>query len=153
VSEVTTLRSDGPREKTKRSGWDRAHLGVVVPLCVVVSIAIVCIVVAALMSAHRANEVAIERETQLLNRAIANRAEWSLRRLGTLVQPGEASRRLSAEAQQQRIGRNLKIMPDHDMVVIVDASYRPSPRDRLSGRCHAQAHQRVAAACDPAHAS
>ena len=122
MSEVATLRSDGPRKKAKRTEWDRARLGVVVPLCVVVSIAIVCIVIAALMSAHRANEVAVERETQLLSRAISNRAEWSLRRLATLVQPGEAVRHLSAEAQQQRLARNLKIMPDHDMVVIVDAS-------------------------------
>ena len=122
VSEAAPVRTDGPRERTRRTDWDRARLGVVVPLCVVVSIAIVCIIVAALMSAHRANEVAIERETQLLSRAISNRAEWSLRRLVTLAQPGEAVRHLNIEAQQERIVRNLKIMPDHDMVVIVDAS-------------------------------
>ena len=53
VSEMAPLRSDGPRERTGRTDWDRARLGVVVPLCVVVSIAIICIVVAASMSAQR----------------------------------------------------------------------------------------------------
>ena len=99
---MAPLRSDGPRERTGRTDWDRARLGVVIPLCVVVSIAIICIVVAALMSAQRADEVAVDRETQLLTRAIENRGDWSMRRLQTLVQPGDATRALSAEAQQMR---------------------------------------------------
>jgi sensor domain CHASE-containing protein len=54
---------------------------VLVPLGVVVAVAIICIVVAALTSARRADEVAIEREQALLARAIGNHGEWSLRRL------------------------------------------------------------------------
>ena len=123
---MAPLRSDGPRERTGRTDWDRARLGVVIPLCVVVSIAIICIVVAALMSAQRADEVAVDRETQFLTRAIENRGDWSMRRLQTLVQPGDATRALSAEAQQRRLGRNIRIMSDHDLVVIVDGSDRMS---------------------------
>ena len=136
MSEVATLRPDGPREKTDRTDWDRARWGMVVPLCVVVSIAIVCIIVAALMSAHRANEVAAERETQLLNRAISNRADWSLRRLMSIVRPSQAARQLSAEDQQQRIAHNLKVMADHDMAVIVDASGQMSYNSIESGEPH-----------------
>ena len=67
--------------KSKPTGWDRTRLGVLVPLGVVVAVAIVCIVVAALTSAQRADDVALERERQLLTRAIVNHGEWSLLRL------------------------------------------------------------------------
>jgi hypothetical protein len=67
--------------RSKPTGWDRTRLGVLVPLGVVVAVAIICIVVAALTSARRADEVAIEREQALLARAIGNHGEWSLRRL------------------------------------------------------------------------
>ena len=49
-----------------------------------------------------------------------------MRRLQMLVQPGDATRALSAEAQQRRLGRNIRIMSDHDLVVIVDGSDRMS---------------------------
>src|SRR5688572_20879782 len=83
VSAVASLRADKPQENSKPTGWDRARLGVVLPLGVVVAVAIVCIVVAALTSAQRADEVAIEREKQLLMKGVVNRAEWSLRKLKT----------------------------------------------------------------------
>ena len=79
--------------ESQAHGWDRARLGVVVPLCVVVAVAIVCIVVAALTSAHRADEVALEHEKQLLTRAIANHGEWSLRQLESVIATDEAVRR------------------------------------------------------------
>ena len=57
-----------------------------VPLGVVVAVAILCIVVAALTSAQRADDVALERERQLLSRAIVNHGEWSLLRLKSAAQ-------------------------------------------------------------------
>ena len=57
----------GPREKAKPTGWDRARLGVLVPLGVVVAVAIVCIVVAALTSAQRADEVAVAARAAALD--------------------------------------------------------------------------------------
>jgi len=76
----------GAAEKSKPAGWDRTHLGVVVPLCVVVAVAILCIIVAALTSAQRADDVALEWERQLLSRAVVNHGEWSLLRLKSAVQ-------------------------------------------------------------------
>src|ERR1044071_2670750 len=81
VSVVTASPPRGGRERSKPTGWDRTRLSVLLPLGVVVAVAIVCIVVAALTSAQRADDVALERERQLLTRAIDNHAEWSLLRL------------------------------------------------------------------------
>ena len=95
MSGVESARLVVPRESSKPAGWDRTRLGVLVPLGAVVLVAIVCIVVAALTSAQRADDVALERERQLLSRAIANHGEWSLHRLQAVVQsraalsPGE----------------------------------------------------------------
>ena len=86
-----------PRENPKPDGWDRARLGVVVPLCVVVAVAIICIIVAALTSAHRADEVALENEKKLLTRAIVNHGEWSLRRLRNIIVTDDSIRGLDLE--------------------------------------------------------
>ena len=74
-------RLGGARERSKPTGWDRTRLSVLIPLGLVVAAAIICIVVAALTSAQRANDVALKRERQLLTRAIATHGEWSLIRL------------------------------------------------------------------------
>ena len=86
MSGVPASPPRGVRERSKPTGWDRTRLGVLVPLGVVVAVAIVCIVVAALTSAQRADDVALERERQLLSRAITNHAEWALLRLKTTAQ-------------------------------------------------------------------
>jgi len=44
------------------NSWDRARLSVVVPFGVIVAVAIVCIVVAVLSSAQRADVIAVPRK-------------------------------------------------------------------------------------------
>jgi diguanylate cyclase (GGDEF)-like protein len=114
-----------PGEGSKPTGWDRARLGVVVPLCVVVTVAIVCMIVAALTSARRADEVAIENETQLLTRAIANHGEWSLRRLKTVVATNAAQRARAIETNpaqaQGRIKSWFSSLLDHDLVLVFNS--------------------------------
>jgi diguanylate cyclase (GGDEF)-like protein len=106
--------------------WDRTRLGVLVPLGVVVLVAIVCIVVAALTSAQRADDVALERERQLLTRAIINHGEWSLLRLRNTVQSS-----ISVSAGDiddtpamalQRLNVWLGPLLDHDLVVVCNAT-------------------------------
>jgi sensor domain CHASE-containing protein len=99
-----------------------------VPLGVVVAVAIVCIVVAALTSAQRANDVALERERQLLIRAVVNHGEWSLLRLKNVVRSADA---VSAgdidqtpSVVQPRLRAWLSPLLDHDLVVVVDSSGR-----------------------------
>ena len=97
-----------------------------VPLGVVVAVAIVCIVVAALTSAQRADDVALERERQLLSRAIVNHGEWSLLRLKNAVQSNASVRaddiNQSPAVVQPRLRAWLGALSDHDLVLVVDAS-------------------------------
>ena len=88
--------------RSKPTGWDRTRLGVLVPLGIVVAVAIVCIVVAALTSAHRADDVALDRERQLLSRAIVNHGEWSL----LPAQEVAAIRRLGQRRRYQSVARS-----------------------------------------------
>jgi diguanylate cyclase (GGDEF)-like protein len=126
VSDVASSRLGSARERLKPSHWDRTRLGVLVPLCLVVVVAIVCIVVAALTSAQRADEVALQRERQLLIRAIVNHGEWSLRRLNNVVQ-SDASVSASEIDQspalvQQRLSSWLSLLLDHNLVVVINSA-------------------------------
>ena len=115
-----------PRDNQKPAVWDRARLGVVVPLCVVVAVAIVCIIVAALTSANRADEVALENEKNLLTRAIVNHGEWSVRRLRNIIATDDSIRGLDLEGPAAltapRLSRWLDPMRDHDLMWVVGSS-------------------------------
>ena len=123
---VTSSRLGGANERSKPTGWDRTRLGVLVPLGVVVAVAIVCIVVAALTSAQRADDVALERERQLLSRAIVNHGEWSLLRLKNAAQSNASVSaddiNQSPAVAQPRLRTWLSALGDHDLVLVVDAS-------------------------------
>jgi diguanylate cyclase (GGDEF)-like protein len=148
VPEVETSRAGGARGKSKPAGWDRTRLGVLVPLGVVVAVAIVCIVVAALTSAQRADEVAIEREQQLLTRALVNHGEWSLRRLKNVVQSdvsvsaGDIDQ--SPASIQKRLSAWLSPLRDHNLVVIVNSAdqivYSQPGRNRANPKLVTAAH-------------
>ena len=122
MSGVASSRLGDAREQTKPTGWDRTRLGVLVPLGVVVAVAIVCIVVAALTSAQRADDVAIERERQLLNRAIVNHGEWSLLRLKNVAQSNNSVSaddiNQSSAVVQSRLRAWLSPLIDHDIVMV-----------------------------------
>ena len=53
---------------------------VVVPIGVIVAVAIVCVVVAALSSAQRADSVALDNERQLFTRALTTQGEEGSRK-------------------------------------------------------------------------
>ena len=63
-----------------------------VPISVIVAVAIVCIVVAVLTSAHRADEVALEHEKRLFSRALINYGERMLRELESVAATEQALR-------------------------------------------------------------
>src|SRR5262245_58160736 len=106
-------------------GWGQTRFGVLVPLGVVVAVAIVCIVVAALMSANRADVVALDRERQLLARAITTHGEWSLGRLRTAitstasVSAGDIEQ--SPAQVQQRLRTWLGPLSDHNLVLVLNS--------------------------------
>ncbi len=106
--------------------WDRARLSVVVPIGIIVAVAIVCVVVAVLTSAQRADEVALEQEQQLFTRSIADHGERVLREVESVTTSENAIRhiRLSPDLSwiQQRIGLWLETFFDHEYVFVIDAT-------------------------------
>jgi diguanylate cyclase (GGDEF)-like protein len=121
-----SVRRGVARERSKPTGWNRARLGVLVPLGAVVAVAIICIVVAALTSAQRADDVALKRERDLLTRAIVNHGEWSLRRLKTIAELNNAVGALEIErtpgVTQQRLASWLNPLSDHNLVLVLNST-------------------------------
>ncbi len=118
MAPTALFRFEEPGDKLKLTGWDRARLGVVVPLCIVVAIAIGCIVVAAITSARSADEVALDKERQLFMGSLATRGEWSFRKLKAIAPPVDENASISVEEMQRHVGRWLKTLQDHDLAII-----------------------------------
>lgn len=125
MAEQINPQSDSTGQRTGVPGWDRTRLGILAPLGIVVAIAIICIVVATLLSAHRADDVALDRERQLLARAIGTQGNWTFGRLRNL---GESTSSVSAEdieqspsLVQQRLTNWLSPLADHSLVVVLNS--------------------------------
>jgi diguanylate cyclase (GGDEF)-like protein len=126
VSAVAPRGLGEPRDNQQPAGWERARLGVVIPLGIVVAVAIICIIVAALSSAHRADEVALENEKHLLTRAIVNHGEWSLRRLRNIIATDKSIRGVDLDGPPElargRLAGWLEPMRDHDLIWVVGSA-------------------------------
>jgi len=115
----------GRPEQRPYSHWDRARLSIVVPIGAIVAVAIVCIVVAVLSSARRADEVSLGHERQLLNGALAGYGERMLRDLESVATSEEAIRNI--RDSYNPAWAKLRIAPwvdnflDHDALAILDA--------------------------------
>ena len=118
---VVRPRASDVRQYTS---WDRARLSVVVPIGVIVAIAIVCIVVAVLSSAQRADVVAVDHEKQLFSRAIGNYGERVLREVASVASSEAAiqniRRTFDPTWAKQRVGAWLETYFDHDYIFIFD---------------------------------
>ena len=108
------------------TNWDRARLSVVVPIGVIVAVAIVCIVVAVLSSAQRADEVALAHEQQLLSRALENLGKRVLREVESVASSPAAlaNIRLNFDPDwtEQRVGHWLASNFEHDHVLVFDGN-------------------------------
>jgi len=104
---------------SERRGPDRRHRGR----------AIVCIVVAVLSSAQRADEVAVQHEKNLFSRALSNYGERVLREVKSVAGSEPAIRNIRVNYDpvwaKQRVGLWLKTYFDHDYVFIFDGSNKP----------------------------
>jgi diguanylate cyclase (GGDEF)-like protein len=99
------------------------------PLCVIVAVAILCIVVAAVFSAQRANEVALEHEKNMLRNAIVYRGQWSLRMLRssmtidrTDTDPAQSTQ--ESERLISRVKSSYRKFVEHDFILIADDAGR-----------------------------
>jgi diguanylate cyclase len=142
VPAVARPRASDVRQYTS---WDRARLSVVVPIGVIVAVAIVCIVVAVLSSAQRADVVAVDHEKQLFSRAISNYGDRVLREVESVASSEGAiqniRRAFDPEWAKQRVGAWLETYFDHDYIFIFDrkddlvfsvVGYRPAETQWLA---------------------
>src|SRR5580704_3796986 len=110
----------------KRSRWEKARLSLVMPIGGIVAVAIVCVVVAVLTSARRADEVSLNREQQLLQYAVTGKGVYVLRQLESAAATGQATAHLRNTYDQawadRRVGKWLQSFFNQDVVVIVDGS-------------------------------
>jgi diguanylate cyclase (GGDEF)-like protein len=115
-------------EQRQYTSWDRARLSVVVPIGAIVAVAIVCIVVAGLSSAQRADEVAVAHEQQLLSQALSTFGRRLLREVKSVASSESAIKNIRVTFDpkwaRQRVGLWLENYFDHDYVFIFDAQDR-----------------------------
>jgi len=107
----------------KRSRWEKARLGLLLPIGTVVAIAIVCIVVAVLTSAQRANEVSLAREQELIQDAIVGHGVRTLQQLESTASTSRAVFFIRDNYNAEAINRRAQWLLDyygHDVVVVLD---------------------------------
>jgi diguanylate cyclase (GGDEF)-like protein len=122
---VPTAQSQIAGER-KQSRWDRARHSILLPIGVIVGVAIVCIVVAVLGSAQRADEVSLNRDQELIRLAFSVRGSHIMREVESIAATpaATASIRNSYDPQwaDMRVGKWLETFYGHDAVVIVDGA-------------------------------
>ena len=111
------------------TNWDRARLSVVVPIGVIVAVAIVCIVVAVLSSAQRADEMAVDHERQLLSSAIGSYGDRVLREVESVATSDAAIQNIRIGFDpnwiKARVGLWLETFFNHDYIFVFDPHDRP----------------------------
>ena len=111
----------------KRSRWDKARLSLVVPIGAIVVVAIVCVVIAVLTSAKRADEVSAGREQSLLETAIAGKGTRLVRELESGAATERATSRIRNTYDSQWVARRAQWLIDFyndDIVAVVDSNDR-----------------------------
>lgn len=116
-------------EERVYTSWDRARLSVVVPIGVIVGIAILCIVVAVLSSAFRADQISIDQEKQLFTRALETRGERLVREVESIATSPAAIANIRNDFDtawiDNRLGSTLLGIFGHGYVFIFDGADRP----------------------------
>ncbi len=119
----------GASDERQHTSWDRARLSVVVPVGLIVAVAIICIVIAVLSSAQRADKVALQNEKQSFSRALSNFGERVLREVNSVAGTASAMQNIRVKFDpswaKQRLGNSLEAYFDHDYVFIFGGDDKP----------------------------
>ena len=94
----------------KGSRWDQARVNLVMPIGVIVAVAIVCVVVAVLTSAQRADEVSFNTEQQLIRQAIADHGERALHLVESVAATPRATLKIRDSYDPQWVDRQHRTM-------------------------------------------
>ncbi|HTE75934.1 MAG TPA: EAL domain-containing protein [Xanthobacteraceae bacterium] len=111
--------------ETNQSRFDQARLSLLALIGVIVAMAIICIAVAVLSSAQRANEVAANGQQLLIQRAINDHAERALHHLESIALTPRAALRIRDNFDlawvDRRVGQWLQNFYSNDAVVVFGA--------------------------------
>jgi EAL domain-containing protein (putative c-di-GMP-specific phosphodiesterase class I)/GGDEF domain-containing protein len=111
--------------ETNRSRLDRARLGLLALIGVIVAMAMICIAVAVLSSAQHANEVAANSQQLLIRRAINDHAGRALHHLESIALTPRAALRIRDNFDlawmDRRVGQWLQNFYGNDAVVVLGA--------------------------------
>jgi diguanylate cyclase len=123
---------------SKRSRFDFAWLRLIIPIGTIVVVAVICLIIAILTSARRADEMALKREQQLIQQSIVERGARMLRQLESVAATERATHAIRDHYDPQwvdeHLGHWLESFFDHDLVVVIDAADRVQyARSRLEG--------------------
>ncbi len=124
MGRVVTSARPKIAEERKRSHWNPVRPTFVMPIGAIVAVAIVCVVVAVLTSAQRADEVSFNREQQLIQQAIADRGARIARELESVAATERATEAIRVDYDplwvEHRFGGWLQAYFHHDLVVVLD---------------------------------
>jgi diguanylate cyclase len=125
-------------EEGKRSLWDQARLRLIVPIGAIVAVGVICLIVAVLTSARRADDVSLDRERQLIQQAITARGARVLREVESVAATNGGTQAIREEYDagwvERHVGNWLQAFFDHDLVLVVDDSdHVQYARSRSSG--------------------
>ena len=108
----------------KRSGWEQARHSLVVPIGAIVVVAILCVIVAVLTSAQRADEVSLGRDQQLIRLALNGKGAHLLREVESVAATARATAAIRTTYDPQwidtHVGTWLSTYYGHDIVAVVD---------------------------------
>jgi diguanylate cyclase (GGDEF)-like protein len=112
-------------DKRRPTDWRKARARVVVPICLIVAVAVLCIVLAVMTSARRADEVALAHDKNVFTRALGNYGARMLREVESAAATPSAiehiQRNFDRPWVQQRVGLWLQGNFKHDFVFVIDA--------------------------------
>src|SRR4051812_42001346 len=112
----------------RRSDAVSLHTSGVIPIAVIVLLAIVCVIVAVLSSAGRADDVELQQERLLLTNAIADRGHRVLRELENVAASHDVVYQLHYNFDRDwvhhLVGLRLNTYFDHDHVFVTDSGDR-----------------------------
>jgi diguanylate cyclase (GGDEF)-like protein len=114
--------------ESQGSRWAQARVSLVMPIGVIVAVAIVCVVVAVLTSAQRADEVSFRHEQGLIREAILGHGEQVLQQLASVAETAHATAAMRTGSEPSWVHRHVGIWLQtyfaHDIVVVLDGADR-----------------------------
>jgi diguanylate cyclase (GGDEF)-like protein len=123
---ITLAKPHIADDKSAGSRWDQAHMRLILPIAVIAVVAVLCLLIAVVMSARRADEVSLNREQELVQQAIVGRGARTLRELESIAATNGAAQSIRESYDTQwvdrRVGNWLEAFFDHDLVMVVDGS-------------------------------